>query len=279
MLPADKLYYKKYPLKGLLEKYVKYAWVMKSQEEQSGQDLLIPDGYPEIIFVRKGKYQKAFLDPKKKPQIIRQSCIVGIQDQTVLASRMDQCDLVGLKLNPIGAYALFGSQLKNISSCNSHIEDFGMDWLSQLNQHMQHCTEEISMINLLTDQLSVRLKEADKNNKITLAAAYLKMILSVDGTITVKELADKHFLSLRQYQRNFKTFFGISPKIFLNIIRFKQLYKSSILEQKLPKNFLEYGYYDQMHFIKDFQKRMGINPSKSSEIAFILKNEIARTSR
>ena len=278
MQPTEKLYYKKYLLKGELKRYVKYIWVIRSQEIESKRDLLIPDGYPEIIFLKKGAYRKEFLNSNKQPQIIDQSCIIGIQNQTVLASRMNRCYLIGLKLSPVGAYAIFGNQLKNISTSNSYINKFGLAWLSQLDQQIQTCTEEASIIELITNQLLIQLKSKENQKKINLATVYLDTILAVDRTTTIKELAQKHYVSVRHYQRNFKTFFGVSPKTFLNIIRFKQLYKSSILQQEIPKNFLEYGYYDQMHFIKDFQKRLGINPSKSTDSKFIQMNEIARTS-
>jgi len=80
-------------LTGLLRKYVKYIWVIRSQENQSEKDLLIPDGYPEIIFRKNGAYCKDLLNPNKKTQIIDQSCIIGIQDETVLASRMNHCHI------------------------------------------------------------------------------------------------------------------------------------------------------------------------------------------
>ncbi|WP_340199609.1 DUF6597 domain-containing transcriptional factor [Ascidiimonas sp. W6] len=275
---TDKLNYKKYVLKGALERYVKYIWIMKCQETLSEKDLLIPDGYPEIIFVKNGAYQKEFLIPNTKPQIIKKSCIIGIQTQTVLASRMNQCFLIGVKLNPVGAYALFGKQLGNISTSNLYIEDFGEIWLSQLNQKIQKSNDKDSIIHLLTASLLLQLKDKKHQRKIKLATSYLETILSIDKTIPIRELAARNFVSVRQYQRNFKMFFGISPKTFLNIIRFKQLYKSSILEQKEPKDFLDYGYYDQMHFIKDFQKRLGISPSRSLNGQFIQMNEIARTS-
>lgn len=275
---TKQLNYKTYILKGALEKFVKYIWIMKCPETYSEKDLLIPDGYPEIIFLKNGAYQKTLLTQVTKPQVIKKSCIIGIQAQTVLASRINQCFLIGVKLNPVSAYAFFGNQLKNISTSNLYIEDFGEFWLSQLDQKIQKCNDENLIINLIADTLLLQLKDKKSQRKIELATSYLQTILSTDKGTSVRELAKRHFIGVRQYQRNFKTFFGVSPKTFLNIIRFKRLYKSSILQRKEPKNYLDYGYYDQMHFIKDFQKQLGINPSKSLDSQFIQMNEIARTS-
>lgn len=276
MLPLKKLYYRKYHLSNGLDKFIKYVWVMRSQEMQSAKDLLIPDGYPEIIFVQKGGYRKEFISDKNNVYIVDKSCIIGMQTQSVLASRINQCQLIGLKLHPLGAYTLFGNLLKDILDVNCPLDKFGVDWLSDLDQKLQGLKEDTTIVALLSETLSNHKKDFKNKLRIELAATYLKTILSVKGQISIKDLAKKHFVSVRQFQRNFKDFFGISPKKFINIIRFKHLYKSSILKQHPPINFLDYGYYDQMHFIKDFQKHLGINPSKSSNPLFLQMNKMAQ---
>lgn len=276
MHQIKKLYYRKYPLKQELEKYVKYAWIMKAYEAKSKPDLLIPDGYSEIIFVKKGAYHKEYLDQNRTSVTINNSCIIGIQTESVLASRRSNCHLVGLKLQPLGAYTLFGKNLKNISEINKPLSNFGVEWLGKLDQKIQNCEEDESIIDLLSTTLLHQVEKVDDDELNELASSFLTSILVVKGQVSVHELAKKHHLSIRHFQRKFKDFFGISPKKFLNIIRFKHLYKSSILQQKTPANFLEYGYYDQMHFIKDFQKHLGVNPSKSSEPSFLQMNQMAQ---
>jgi len=272
----NNLYYKKYTLKKELQKYIKYAWIMKAYEAKSKPDLLIPDGYPEIIFVKKGAYQKTLLSPKKKSSTINQSCIIGIQTQSSLVSRKDNCQLVGLKLQPLGAYMLFGNRLKSILDFNTPLDDFGIKWLSDLDRQVQIFKEDEAIIDLLSKTFSHQIENLEKIENNTLASSFLTSILKINGNTTVKELAHQHHISVRHFQRKFKEYFGVSPKKFLNIIRFKHLYKSSILKQKPPVDFLDYGYYDQMHFIKDFQKHLGISPSKSGEPSFWELNIMAK---
>ncbi|MCI5082733.1 MAG: hypothetical protein MRY78_13635 [Saprospiraceae bacterium] len=83
------LHYCKLDLNTKLAPYIKYAWVMKAFEPKSRYDLLIPDGYPEIIFVKEGAYEKAFLTPDQPSIIINRSCVIGIQTRTILARRLD----------------------------------------------------------------------------------------------------------------------------------------------------------------------------------------------
>lgn len=277
MKSPDNLYYKKYRLGSDLDRYVKYVWVMKSEGKQSEKDLLIPDGYSEIIFVQKGAYQKKFLNEPDKNQIIDQSCIVGIQTQSVLANRINSCQFVGIKLTPLGAYILFGSHLKNIFNTNYPIAQLSETWLINLDKQLKAQENEKTIFEIISKQLLHQINASKNHPNFQLAEAYLNSVIAVEKKISIQKLAAKHFVSIRQFQRNFKNFFGVTPKVFLNIIRFKQLYKSSVLQTKSPENYLNFGYYDQMHFIKDFRRHLGITPSKSLNETFVQMNKMARS--
>ncbi|MEM6806503.1 MAG: helix-turn-helix domain-containing protein [Bacteroidota bacterium] len=270
------LYYRKFQLAPGLEKFVKYAWIMKSFEAQSKPDLLIPDGYPEIIFVQKGGYRKEFIASGKGEIIIKRSCVIGMQTQSVLASRIDECGLLGLKLQPMGAYLLFGTKLKEILNENRNLQSFGVEYLKELDLKLQNCEEEEQIRDVLSHSLLQQTEQLKDRPKDDLPASVLSTILRLNGKISIQLLAAEHGLGVRHFQRKFKDYFGISPKKFLNIIRFKHLYKASILKEKKAIDFLDYGYYDQMHFIKDFRKHLGITPSKRIELNFLQMNQMAK---
>ncbi len=86
-------YYQKIHPPADMNNVVKYAWIMRCYEKQSPPDLLIPDGYPELIFVHKGAYRKRFVQARQEELIIDQFCFVGIQSRSVIA---DQPEPVGL---------------------------------------------------------------------------------------------------------------------------------------------------------------------------------------
>jgi AraC-like DNA-binding protein len=239
-------------------------------------DLLIPDAYPEIIFVISGAYNKIGIFETSKPLTIRQSCFVGIQSETILACRLDQCYLIGLKLFPWAALRLFGEQLSKATNKNLLIADVNIDWLNQLNQSIHPETNEEEVIQLISNCLKSALDQNPISPTQKKAKSFIKSILGVNGQITVKALAEKHFISVRHFQRLFKKYYGIAPKKFINIIRFKQLYKSTVLKEKIPDDFLDYGYYDQMHFIKDFKKQLGITPSHTQNEEFKKLNYMAK---
>ncbi|WP_062060165.1 AraC family transcriptional regulator [Aquimarina longa] len=72
---------------------------------------------------------------------------------------------------------------------------------------------------------------------------------------TIEELAKKTNLSIRQFERNFKNQFGITPKAFQKITRLQDTVKKIILSNDTAylDTVLDNGYFDQSHFIKDFK--------------------------
>ncbi|SNR15119.1 helix-turn-helix domain-containing protein [Tenacibaculum jejuense] len=82
------------------------------------------------------------------------------------------------------------------------------------------------------------------------------------NAINLADLSNKLQLSIRQFQRNFKSQFGITPKKFQQIARMQSIVKKGLLNN--DKNYLstiyDSGYFDQSHFIKDFKAMVKRKP-------------------
>lgn len=72
-------------------------------------------------------------------------------------------------------------------------------------------------------------------------------------------------ISPRQLRRLFEFYVGGTAKTFGNVVRFQNILKTNLSYESLQKTkaFLDAGYYDQSHFIKEFKKLYGITPSKA----------------
>ena len=87
---------------------------------------------------------------------------------------------------------------------------------------------------------------------------------------TITQLAKKSSLSVRQFEREFKSQFGLTPKEFQKITRFQNVVKDLLLNKKEDylHTVLDNGYFDQSHFIKEFKSLTNKTPGKY----FILEN-------
>lgn len=98
--------------------------------------------------------------------------------------------------------------------------------------------------------------------------AVFEHIYAKDGEVRVQELADLSGLSLRQFERRFKTLVGLSPKRVIRFIRFEAA-RDALLQGGLPHpNALahEFGYTDESHFIRDFKAFAGYTQAVLSNL-------------
>jgi len=107
-------------------------------------------------------------------------------------------------------------------------------------------------------------KIIEKNDERLNAIKYIiNQIIHSGGLVPVKELANQSFLSVRQFERNFKLYSGFNPKLYSRIIRFQattQQYGHN--KNNLTDIAYECGYYDQSHFIHDFKQFSGYHPKQ-----------------
>ncbi|UBM58369.1 AraC family transcriptional regulator [Marinilongibacter aquaticus] len=83
-------------------------------------------------------------------------------------------------------------------------------------------------------------------------------IYEKQGDCTVKALSAHCAWSARQINRYFNAQFGLSPKAYCNILRFRASFK----QIKEGKFFLETAFADQSHFIREIKKYAGASPKK-----------------
>lgn len=121
------------------------------------------------------------------------------------------------------------SRLKNISDIQNKIEI--------IESFLTHCFNEYHMV------------ENDKWDLIMDELYY-----NFDNN-TIDILSQKTNLSLRQFERGFKSQFGITAKEFQKITRFQDVVKKMLLNRKSDylDTILDNGYFDQSHFIKEFK--------------------------
>ncbi|HSM77787.1 MAG TPA: helix-turn-helix domain-containing protein, partial [Bryobacteraceae bacterium] len=80
---------------------------------------------------------------------------------------------------------------------------------------------------------------------------------------TVSEVSDQIGLSARRFIEVFRSEVGLTPKLFCRIRRFQKLIHSLGAGSRVnwANAALECGYFDQAHFIHDFQAFSGLTPS------------------
>jgi AraC-like DNA-binding protein len=87
-------------------------------------------------------------------------------------------------------------------------------------------------------------------------------LLRTNGNATMGQIASLACLSLRQFERVSKDRLGMSPKLFARLVRFSKAYRmrENFLHLRWTTIAHQCGYFDQMHFIRDFKEFAGVAP-------------------
>jgi AraC-like DNA-binding protein len=81
--------------------------------------------------------------------------------------------------------------------------------------------------------------------------------------LSVSRVVGKVGFSQRRFIQLFNDEVGLTPKLFSRVSRFQRVIQTAHARDELNwvKMALDCGYYDQAHFIHDFQAFAGITPS------------------
>jgi len=96
-----------------------------------------------------------------------------------------------------------------------------------------------------------------------------RAIYQARGALRIEELATTLDLSRRQLERSFKAALGVTPKAFARVARLQTTVRA-VLTTGAPRYLgpsLEAGYFDQAHFIHEFQRIAGTAPGPYFAVA------------
>lgn len=195
-------------------------------------------------------------DPQPVPDLF----IGGQLRNTMPVSRVrGRIGITGCEFMPTGFYRLFHQNCETFTDAarpfTSAFPESGEKLLRTLAE-----TPDISGKQaLLQSFLMARLPHA---LPATVVDEAVDRIERAHGAITVAEIARQSHLSERQLNRRFLKEVGVGPKHFAKVVQIKQAIFT--LQSGNPGELQELaqqaGYFDQSHFINDFQRLIGTNP-------------------
>ncbi len=103
-----------------------------------------------------------------------------------------------------------------------------------------------------------------QNKETKLIKAICNLIYEKSGNITVSEIAETFNIYRQKLNQLFKKEVKYTLKTFINCVRTRAClsFKLKNPEISLTEIGLQFGYYDQAHFIRSFKNACGISPSE-----------------
>jgi AraC-like DNA-binding protein len=130
-----------------------------------------------------------------------------------------------------------------------------------IEQRLADASSFQERIRVATDFL---LRHLGERASLDAVAAVANRFLLERGALRVDDAAASAGLSVRQFERRFAEQVGFPPKRYARIVRFSAaLGAKMIAPGRLWTDIAhEFGYYDQMHMVRDFERFTGESPTR-----------------
>lgn len=248
-------YFRREPSQALQDMVVCY-WVVDSEGDGTIQrQKIIPDGYPEIIL----HYGDPYRTNISGDWVEQSKMLVAGQIRNHFFLENTGCSgMIGIKLQPTALYERFGLDMGYLTDKVEPLAKVLKEQCATLESLMQTPVDPAQMIDGIEKWL---LYHHPQNQTIPVRKA-LNLIFKTHGLLDVKALAKGSGVVERHLERLFKRQVGLSPKFFSRVVRFNHLF-GLIEENDFSWAHLAFktGFFDQSHFIRNFQEFTGEDPT------------------
>jgi len=242
------MHYVEFLPSGLISNYIEAFWKAGGNSTQPVVEKILADGCVDIIFNLGNDCKTdngAFVMQSEKIYFVG---TMTTYKETIMDS---DTNLFGVRFKP-GGFSAFHKFSSFHELTNQTVE---------LEKSFHFDLKKISSNppEYLNSYFASRL-----NSENSFLLEIVNTIQKHNGQIKVERLARQHYTTVRQLERSFKQYIGISPKEFISVVRYQCT--MAALQNKKPGQSLlsiaiECGYYDHAHLTNELTRYNGVAPS------------------
>ena len=188
------------------------------------------------------------------------ACVGGVQTRALLIEAPPgPCCVLGIRLHPLGAYALLGCPLHETAGLTIDLADLAGPDVAQLTECCYTAPTVEARFRLVAVWITRRLATAPTAHAgVTWAAGELAR---THGAGSIAALRDRAGLGRTRFSEAFRAQVGLTPKQYARVLRFRRALALLQRGQPLSTAALTAGYYDQPHMNADFREMAGLTPA------------------
>jgi AraC-like DNA-binding protein len=246
----------------LLRTYISHYWMRSSVVMPGGLDEIdvFTDLQPTLTFNFGEGFER--FDPTKRHSVSTSpvASLESLRTRPVTIRQTGAIHIVAVQFLPGALAAFLPMSVDETTDLTVDLHDvFGQsaDDLTYLLYDARHNPAE--QATLLDTFLLHNLRPSDLYTFTTRATPLLS-----NPTISVDQLARESGYSARNLNRIFRAVFGINPKTYARIARFRRAYHALqyTANPDLTQIAHTHGYYDLSHFSREFKTYTGAAPSQ-----------------
>lgn len=236
-----------------LKSYIKYFVV--SENEVENEYKVFPSSGLVIGFQYKG--QLASIKNNSQSNLAAAG-ITGITDGYKIFKNSADTGTILVYFTETGFTHFASHPANELFNLSLSLDDiFDKNSIREAEEKLAAATTDKLRIKIVEQFLVSQLKDIQRD-KLILEA--VKLIYQSNGSIRIKELSEKLFISQSPFEKRFRKLVGTTAKKFASIVRFNAVLENLNQTKTLTEICYENNFFDQAHFIKDFKQFTGETP-------------------
>ncbi|HEX2956972.1 MAG TPA: AraC family transcriptional regulator [Chitinispirillaceae bacterium] len=257
---------KRYPVQNaLLRNYIRFFWELRI-EQASLDHVLVPQKNINlrINLADTDHYLHQGTDEHKLEKIY----FSGLHDHFTNAHLKleGKVSILGVCFYPDGFYPFINVPLSEFRNKVAGADEAGLELSHTIREQLNEAATKEQMLEILEKEL---LRLLVQNNASPEKIRQIINAVRVSGNLQMNQFCARNNIGLRKLERMFNKYVGVSASTYNTLNRFhgsmNLLLKGDY--KRLSDVAYDNGYFDQMHFIKEFRRFAGNTPG-----SFISRN-------
>jgi AraC-like DNA-binding protein len=238
-------------LAGLVDSIWDFDGTLVHRREQ-----IFPNGLIELVAQLDEPHRPVQPEGEPFPAL----CVDGLRTSpTTIEGPRDRCRVLGIRLRPIGAFAMLRASLRDLTNQSADLQLVLGGAAEELGQRLSSARDGSQRIRTAERWIRARMLGARAVDPIVASA--VQMIDRNGGNVVVTRLDDLNGRSRSRFSAAFRDQVGLTPKLYARIVRFRQALALFDAEQSIGSVAAAAGYYDQAHMTAEFGELAGLTPS------------------
>ncbi len=254
--------YLRYTPRPPLSALVGCLWYSEGAPRTHARERLLPNGQPALIFnLRDDAIRIYDAQDVARYESYSQAVLSGARSNCFVIDTAQQERVVGVQFLPGGAFPFFRMPASEAENLSIDLADL---WPGRTSEIRERLLAASSVESILATLECCLLEQLVRPPELHPAVAYaLKRFMQPSPAGSIAEVTDRIGVSPRRFIELFRREVGLTPKVFCRVRRFQRVLETIHRKEdaEWAQIALACGYYDQAHFIHDFQSFSGLTPS------------------
>jgi AraC-like DNA-binding protein len=189
------------------------------------------------------------------------ACVAGLTlGPDVVEAPSGESAVLGLRLHPVGAWAVLGIPMESMTGITVDLEDLaGGEARSLIDRCTAARTPELRL-QTAACWIEARMRRGPEPDAAV--GWMVRRIEAAAGSAPIGALTERTGWSATRMTDAFRREVGVTPKHFARIVRFRGALDLMVRDDAtLSRVALDAGYYDQSHFTQEFRALTGFAPT------------------